>query len=344
MRKLTRLIATILLTSPALYAAEPISATTAVLRDVPDMISAEGYVEAVHQSTLAAQIAGQIIERPVNVGDSVKAGQVLVRIDPRSAEQALSGSQSQVTEAQAGLSNALSKHQRNEQLFSQKFISQAALDQSELDAKAARARLAALQSNAGLAATNKTFATITAPYSGVIVATPIEVGDMATAGRALVTMFAPTNMRVVATLSQSELRAVKLNQTAQVEVAGLKNTLSSTQITLIPMADQRTHSATLRLDLGSAGSTSGLLPGQFVRVHFITGMTRKLLIPQTAVLRRSELTGVMILGKDDAPQLRQIRLGEPTLDGNIEVLSGLQAGERIALDPVKATLSAPLSK
>lgn len=315
--------------------ATPAATYVLAYRDVPNVVSAEGVVEAVRQSTLAAQIAGQIVELRVKVGDSVKAGQVLVRIDPRAAEQVVSGSQSQLAEAQAGLTNAMRSYERSKQLFAQKFISKAGLDQAELDYKAAQARVGALQANAGQATTARTFATITAPYAGVVAATPIEVGDMATPGRALVTLFDPASMRVIATLSQSSLRDVKLELPVQVEVPAAKSRLTARQVTLVPLADSRTHTARLRLELGDA---AGLLPGQFARAYFTTGMARKLVIPERAVLRRSEVTAVYVLGAGGQPQLRQIRVGEASPDGSVEVLAGLHEGERIAQDPIKAGL------
>jgi RND family efflux transporter MFP subunit len=333
--------------APQANAASPAPATSAgvyevVYREAPDVISADGVVEAVRQSTLAAQIAGQIVELKVKVGDSVKAGQVLIRIDPRAAEQVVSGSQSQLAEAQAGLANAQRTYERNKQLFEQKFISRAGLDQAELDYKAAQARVGSLQANAGQAATARTFTTITAPYAGVVAATPIEVGDMATPGRALVTVFDPASMRVIATLSQSSLRDVKLEMPVQIEVPAAKRRLTAKQVTLVPLVDSRTHTSRLRLELGDA---AGLLPGQFARAYFATGVARKLLIPDSAVLRRSEVTAVYVQNAGGQVHLRQIRIGDASGDGFIEVLSGLREGERIALDPVRAgLLSSPAEK
>jgi RND family efflux transporter MFP subunit len=305
-------------------------------RDIADRVGAEGMVEAVRQSTVAAQVAGQIIEIKVKVGDRVKAGQVLLRIDPRSAEQALSGSQSQVAEAQAMLSNAQRSYQRSQQLYAQKFISKAALDQAEQDFRATQARVAALQASAGQATTARTFTTITAPYAGVVAALPVEVGDMATPGRPLLTVFDPAAMRVTATLPQSALAGIKLQLPAQVEFPALKRMVATTQITLIPLADSRTHSSRVRLELGEV---AGLLPGQFARAYFATGVTRKLVIPEAAVLRRSEVSAVYVLAADGQPQLRQVRLGETAGDGWVEVLAGLREGERIAQQPVRAGLA-----
>lgn len=317
-------------------AAQPVAAYVVAYREVPEAISAEGVAEAVRQSTLAAQIAGQIVELRVKVGDSVKAGQVLARIDPRAAEQVLSGSRSQVAEAQASLNNALRSFERSKKLFAQKFISQAGLDQAQADYNVAQARVAALQAGAGQASTAKTFTVITAPYAGVVAATPIEVGDMATPGLPLVTLFDPAAMRVTATLSQSSLRAIQLNIPARVEFPALKQSVATQKITLIPLADSRTHTARLRLDLGPV---AGLLPGQFARAYFVTGTARKLVVPEQAVLRRSEVTAVYVLDSGQGqPQLRQIRVGEVSANGFIEVLAGLRANERIAQNPIKAGL------
>lgn len=305
-----------------------------IYREVPQTISAEGLVEAVRQSTVAAQISGQIVELRVSAGDSVKAGQILARIDQRAAQQALSGSQSQVAEALASLSNATRSYERSKKLFTQKFISQAGLDQAQADYTMAQARVSALQAGAGQASTAKTFTVLTAPYAGVVASTPVEVGDMAIPGLPLVTLFDPAAMRVTATLSQSNLRAVNLQMPARVEFPALKQSVLSKQITLIPLADSRTHTAKLRLELGPV---TGLMPGQFARAYFVTGTARKLVVPEQAVLRRSEVTAVYVLGGGQ-PQLRQIRVGETSANGFIEVLAGLREGERIAQDPIKAGL------
>ena len=156
------------------------------MRDFPQTIAAEGVVEAVKQATLGAQVAGRIVELSVKAGDTVRAGQVLARIDARTADQAVAASLSQVAEAEANLANARRKHERNRDLLAQKFVSQAAVDQSEAEYKAAQAQVAAVKANAGQAVAAQTFTTITAPYAGVVGATHVELGDMAQPGRPLV--------------------------------------------------------------------------------------------------------------------------------------------------------------
>jgi hypothetical protein len=93
----------------------------------------------------------------------------------------------------------------------------------------------------------------------------------------------------------------------------------------------QSHTATARVYLPDAVD---LVPGMAARVHFVIGKAQKLTVPLAAVVRRGEISAVYVVG-GEKPRLRQVRLGEPVADGEIEVLSGLAAGEAVSLDPVK---------
>jgi len=307
-----------------------------VVRDFAQTLAAEGVVEAVKQTTLGAQVAGRIVELNVKAGDTVRAGQVLARIDARTADQAVAASLSQVAEAEANLANAKRKHQRNLDLLAQKFVSQAAVDQSDADYKAAQAQLAAVKANSGQAVAAQTFNTIAAPYAGVVGATQAELGDMAQPGRPLVTLFDPRDLRVTATLPQTALPKLKLTEPVRVEIASLGKSVTATKVTVIPVADARTHTTRIRLDLPAA---EGVLPGQFARARFVTGAVRTLAVPATALLRRGEVTAVYVVDGQGRAQLRQVRAGEEVGEGFVEILSGLSAGERIATNPVQAGMA-----
>ncbi len=315
----------------------PMPTATAEYRDLDRMASAEGVVEAVRQSTLAAQVAGRIVARPVRAGDTVKAGQLLVQIDARSAVQAEAASESQVREAQANLTNARAKFDRSRRLFEEKFISRAALDQAEAEFRAAEAQASGAAANAGVTSTSKSYTTIVAPYGGVVASTDVEVGDMATPGRPLVTVFDPRELRVTATLPQSVLARARLDLPVRVAIPTLGREVIAQRVTVIPLADTRSHTTQVRLDLPEA---TGLMPGQYAQALLVTGRMRSLAIPQAAVIRRSEVTAVYVVDAKGRAQLRQVRLGESAGGGLVEVLAGLQAGERVALEPVRAGIEA----
>jgi RND family efflux transporter MFP subunit len=307
------------------------------LRDIELTTSAEAVVEAVRQSTVSAQIAGRIVDLRFDVGDFVKQGEVIARIDERAVAQAAEASEAQVREAQAALANARASYERSRQLLAQKFISQAALDQAEAAFKAAQARVSALLAGAGAAATERSFATIVAPYSGVVSARHVELGEMATPGRPLMTGFDPSTLRVVATVPQAQVAAIRALGKAKIEVPSLGRWVDVKSMTIVPAADPRTHTTRIRLDLPA--DVRGVVPGIYARAHFVVGSAPKLLVPRAAVLRRSEVTAVYVVDEQNRARLRQVRLGDAGDETSVEVLAGLKPGERVALEPVKAGMT-----
>ncbi|MEN6630061.1 MAG: efflux RND transporter periplasmic adaptor subunit [Sulfuricella sp.] len=342
-----------MLLAPLAQAALPFSTAAVAYREVDQTYAAEALVEAVNQSTVAAQISGRIVEINFDVGDTVKKGQVLVRIDEREARQAVAGSEAVVAQARANFQNIRLSFERSKQLLAQKFISQAAFDKAQADFKAAEAQLAATQASAGQAATVKGYTSVVAPYSGVVAVRHVELGEMATPGKALMTGFDPKDLRVVASIPQYKLADVRRAVRAQVEFSSLNKCAKDSRsgashetascgplwvtakaVTILPAADSRTHTTRVRLDLPA--DIHDVYPGMFARAHFAVGRASKLLVPAQAVIRRSEVTAVYVVDAKGGVTLRQIRLGEPVADALVEVLAGLSAGETVALEPVKA--------
>jgi RND family efflux transporter MFP subunit len=319
--------------------AEALKTAAVELRDVELTTSAEAVMEAVRQSTVSAQIAGRIVELRFDVGDYVKKGDVIVRIDERSAARALEASEAQVLEAQAALANARAQYERSKQLLAQKFISQAALDQAEAAYKSAQARVSALVAGAGAAATERSFATVVAPYSGVVSARHVELGEMASPGRPLMTGFDPSTLRVVATVPQAQVAAIQAGGKARIEIPSLGRWVDVKSMTLVPQADPRTHTSRIRLELPA--EVRGVVPGIYARAHFVVGKAPRLLVPRAAILRRSEVTAVYVVDGENRAHLRQVRLGSAGDETSVEVLAGLKPGERVALEPVKAGIGQP---
>jgi hypothetical protein len=126
-----------------------------------------------------------------------------------------------------------------------------------------------------------------------------------------------------------------------IELPSLNRWLKPASVSVQPAADVRTHSTSVRIDLKA--NEAGIYPGMFVRSHFVIGKVKKLLVPNSAVLRRSEVVAVYVVDEKNVPHLRQIRLGEPTANGEVEVLSGLTVGEQVAIDPVRAGMAGNLN-
>jgi hypothetical protein len=165
----------------------------------------------------------------------------------------------------------------------------------------------------------------------------VEVGETVAPGTPLMTGFDPKDMRVVANIPQYKLAEVKAGTRVAVEIPSLNKWIDATGITVLPSADTATHTVKVRIDLPT--NLDGVIPGMFARAHFATGSARRLAIPASAVVRRSEITAVYVV-RQDKVSLRQIRLGPANAQGLVEVLAGLNPGDIIALDPVKAGIYA----
>lgn len=312
-------------------AGQPLPSVTVQPHPVATLFAAEGMIEAQQQAEVAAQVAGRVLEVRADAGQAVKKGQVLMRIDAREAGEAAAA-------AEAQYQNARVSYERNRRLVEQKFLSPAALDKAKADYDAAAA-------NRGATAASQSHALIVAPISGIVARRHAEVGDMAQPGKPLFTVFAPGALRATASVPQYRLREIRQVREAQVLFPELGKRIDSAKLTLLPTVDPATHVAQVRVDLPArAEALAGVTPGMFVRVQFVLGSATKLTVPLAAVVHRGELAAVYVQVGDAPPTLRQLRLGEPLGDGEVEVMAGLAAGEIVITDPVRAAISLKAGK
>ena len=346
-RTLAALVAALLATAAAVFlatvaAASPPDgpatlASVAVASDSAGRATSyDGVVEAVRQTVVSAQVPGAVVTLNVKPGDRVREGQVLLRLDARAAEQQAGAATAQIAAARAAEEMASKELERQKQLFKVNFISQAALDRAEAQFRATSAQAAAQRSVAGAAHAESSFYTVKAPYDGVVSEVPVVLGDMAMPGRALLTMYDPAALRVTAAVPESAApRGADTSATPEIELPGATPArIAAPRWQLLPAVDPTTHTVQLRLDL-PAGLPAA--PGTFARAWLRSdaGEGARLSVPARAVVRRAELTAVYVVGDDGRPLLRQVRLG-PANGERVEVLSGLRAGERVALDPQAA--------
>ncbi len=333
----------LLLLPLALTLAAPVRADVPTVRvearPVTQTHPIEATLEAVRQATLAAQVPGRVVALTADAGDRVSQGAVLVRIEASAAAEAVAAADAVLAQARANLANAEAAYERARTLTERKFVSSAALDQARAAYDAASAQVRAARAARGQAAAQQAHATIVAPFSGLIAARHVEPGEMAQPGRALLTVYDPAAMRAVVDVPQQRLAGLSAGQMkAHVELPDSGRWLEAAAVTILPAADPRTHTVRLRVDLPAV--QQGLVPGMFARVHFATGEASRIVVPAEAILRRGELTGVYVADGDGGFRLRQVRVGEPGPDGNVEVLAGLVGGEEVALDPVRAGIAA----
>ncbi|MBK7464113.1 MAG: efflux RND transporter periplasmic adaptor subunit [Betaproteobacteria bacterium] len=311
--------------APAAIAAVPSAQSLPVVivqRHLVDLtFPAESLVEAVQQATVGAQVAGRVLEVKVDAGQVVKKGDLLMRIDAREAEEVARA-------AAAQYANAKLNYERTKTLKDQKFLSPAAVDKAKADFDSAAA-------NRSAAGASQSHATIVSPINGIVARRHAELGDMATPGKPLFTIYEPGSLRVTASVPQYRLQDMRNVKTARVEFPELGKWVEATAVNLLPTADATTHVSQVRVSLPVLPEAT---PGMFARVHFVVGQAEKLTVPATAVVRRGEVAAVYVQSANSRLSLRQLRLGDPVGQGEIEVLAGLKVGDKVVTDPVKAAI------
>lgn len=301
----------------------------------------DGSLQAVRQSVLSAQTSGRIATLGVKAGDQVKAGQVLAVIDDRATQAGVAQAQAGVAHAQANLANARAAFERTRELRAQGFVAQAALDSAQAQFRAAEAGAAAARAGQTQAAVAQGFTRLTAPYDGWVLATHAEAGSLAMPGAPVITVYAPQPIRAVVHVPASQQDAAQQAQRVEIRLPNGQWVAPQTS-TALPAADPVSQTVEWRLDLKAADG-AGQVPGRQVQVRFVGAQAQRLVVTASALLRRGELTGVYVVSaRADGTAgfaLRAVRTGASHGEDGVEVLAGLKAGDKVALDPVRAGLA-----
>lgn len=306
--------------------------------------SMNGRVEAVQQATLSAQVAGNVLLMAVKAGDRVRAGQVLARIDERSAEAGVAASQAGVAQADAVVQAAKLHADRTQSLLQQGFVSAAALDEAQARLRAAQAGLAQARAGQTQATLQQGFATLRAPFDGIVLATHAEQGDLATPGRPLLTVYQPGRLRAVVDVPASRNPIARAARQWEV-VSPDGRRWAPVSRTELPNADPVAQTTEWRLALPA--DAAGLLsPGLQVDVRFVAaanppapsnGPTRPR-VPVQALLQRGELSAVYAV-QNGRFVLRPVRTAGPLNGPEVEIAAGLRPGEQIARNAIQAGLA-----
>lgn len=337
------LVALVLISSATIGQAAEVQVPTATLAPASEAggFVLTGAVQAVRQVTVSAQVGGSVTALAVRAGDRVKAGQLIARIDERSADAGLRGAAAGVDQAEALLQSARQQLERNRELRQQGFISQAAVDAAEAQHRAAQAGLEQARAGRAQATLARGFASATAPFDALVLATHLEAGDLAQPGRPIASLYAPGQMRAIVEVPAS--RAALARSASRIETQLPDGRwVQPGKRTELPSADPVSQTVEWRLDL-PVEVTRDLTPGQSVQVRFVGGTpaastTAHARVPARALVQRGELSAVYAV-QDGRFVLRPVRLGADFGQAGIEVLAGLKPGERFALDGVRAGLA-----
>lgn len=285
---------------------------------MPIRIEATGQTTALFQTTLASRIQGAIQEIRVREGSVVLKDEVLVVLDSRDLRANLA-------RAQANLDNKRVYLTRIEDLSGRGSAAKQDVDDARRAFKVAEAERQA-------AAAHLTYTSIKAPFAGTITDKMADVGDMALPGRPLLKMEDSGQLRLEAIIAESDMQAVRQGDETQVLIDALgPHPLRGNVAQILPAGDPRTHTFLVKVTLPR---TPGLKTGMFGRLLLHKGTSETLVVPRSAVVERGQLTGVFVVEPDRIARLRWVKIGR-SFEEAVEVLSGLNAGERVMIDAAK---------
>lgn len=305
-------------------------------RVVPELAVYEGSVEAVDQATVSAQTSGRVVEVLYDVDDFVPEGAVILRLRDTEQRARLAQAEAALREAQTRFDEARAEYERFRDLIERRLVSKSDFDRASAAHEAAKARFEAARAARDQATEQLSYAEVRAPYAGIVTARHVEAGETVAPGQRLMSGLSLDRLRVVTAIPQRDIQAVRGQGRVWVmfRQGGVERRVEGETLTIFPYADAASHSFRARIDLN--GRETGLLPGMSVKTAFAVGERRALVVPSAALLRRGEMTAVYVVDGEGSASLRQVRAGRTDAEGHVEILSGLVAGERVALDPIAA--------
>jgi membrane fusion protein, multidrug efflux system len=291
-----------------------------------------GEVRPRYESSQGFRIDGKIIERKVDVGVTVKKGQVIARLDPADTDLGTAAAQADVHAAEAKRVLAAAELARYRQLFAKRFISASALDIKEAGLKTAAARLAQVKAQANVSANQAQYTHLTADRDGVVTMVHAEPGQVVETGDVVVQIAGTKAIEVLVAVPESRMAEVKLNTAAAVRLwAGTQKAYSGLIREISPSADSATRAFNVRVALQDADEAVKLGMTARVKLNPQDGLQDPgFLIPSTALTEINGKKTVWVIDPDNKAQPRSVVAGQLGELG-VMITDGLQAGEKIAI-------------
>jgi membrane fusion protein (multidrug efflux system) len=316
-------------------AAPSVSAPPVMVADVEaatltERIEAAGQLVAVDEASVAAEVGGRITALRVEEGAAVSKDDVVLEIDRERRVLELASQRAGAAEAREAIERADRELKRITSLAERNAASQSRLDEAETELRQSRARLEAAEAQRGLAERAVRDASVTAPFAGLLARRYVSVGDFVTAGEPLFDLVALDPIEVEFHLAERDSGRVSLGDKVEVHVAPFPDeTFLATVHVVSPRIDAQTR--TLRVKARLDNAAGRLRPGLFARADLgVAERTGVAMVPEEAVLQRSDGAVVFVLRDDGRVERRSIRTGI-IRESRVEAVSGLRVGERVVV-------------
>jgi len=312
---------------PRSQAAEPavidVETAPAVERNVASVIRATGSFVADEMSDVTPLVAGSVIETPVNVGDVVSAGQVIVRLDPRNAKLDLQHAEAALQQAVAQAENAKVEAERNAALVKSGDISRSTYE--KLTTQVATAEAGVAQAQARLASAKKAVddTTIAAPFAGHVTARPVSVGEYVSTSSKLVTIVRIQPIKLELQVPESDAGKLRRGMAVRAEVPTHAGVAFDGIVSALNVALDA-NSRAMAIEVKFPNADGRLLPGMFGTAEInLPATERAVFVPAAAVatIANGQSSAVYVIDGSVA-HVRVVQTAEAN-NGMVRIQAGL---------------------
>lgn len=323
--------------APVAATPRPVVAVAIHPDGIPPEVSLPGDVEARYSTPLSFRVGGKIIERDVRLGDTVKAGQVVARLDPTDLQKSLANAQAQLDAAQHRFTFAKQQLERDSAQAKENLIAPAQLEQTQDAYASAAAQRDAAQAQLSLARNQLAYAALVADHAGVITAEQADTGQNVTAGQPVYGLAWSGDVDVVSDAPESALASLAVGSKAQVTLPALPGKRFDARVREVsPAADPQSRTYRVKLTLASPDPQVRL--GMTAQVAFASTQNQSgahpFTLPVTALFHDGASPAVWVVrAGSDTLELRRVSVGRYD-ERTISVTQGLQEGDRVVYQGV----------
>ncbi len=292
----------------------------------PRFETAVGSIEPIHQTLLASKILAKVIEVNVSAGQNVDVGDVLVRLSDEDLKSRVQQALAALDSATASSEQAQTNLRRAEQLKRSSAISQSEYEIAETSVRTSQANLNQAASAVDEANVALGYATIDAPYAGVVIDKQVQAGDTVKPGQILLTLYDPNQMQLVANVRESFANRLKVGQQLTAKLESMDYECLATVREVVPQAEAGSRSFRVKV---TGPCPPGIYSGMFGRIALPMEAETLIVIPRSAVKYVGQLTLVDVV-ENGMLIRRSLQLGRK-IDDDVEILAGLTPGELVAI-------------
>jgi len=291
-------------------------------------VTVSGTVTSREAAQIASRIVGYVVELHADAGDRVKKGQLLLRIDSTELTERESQAKAALESARAELVKTGNDFERYKALYEKQSVAKKDFDDALARYEMAQAAEEKARASLEEARTQLSYAMVTAPFDGIVADRSVNVGDLATPGRTLMTVYRPGTLEMVSAVGEQYAPYLNAGAPVTLAIPSIDLKQKSTIREVVPQRDVKTRTITVKAPFSE---TAGLVPGLYGTLTFDTRASEVIVVPAEAVKVIGQLETVRVL-ENGAVRVRHVKTGRKLADGKVEILSGLSAGEKILLD------------